>query len=238
MYVAICDDNEEFVMELEKNIKDLKCHNLEYDAFYSGEELVDAYRDRSVVYDVIFLDMEMGGLSGIETANLIRRKDKNVIIVFVSSYKKYMQECFECSPLQFLVKPFGKKEFRKVFDKVCERLDSIPKVIVFAETKEKIRIYCRDVIYFRCSGHTMYFLTTDGKIHKTRKSMSVLLDNIKDGGFVQIYRSIAVNLEYIHRITDNSVEMYGCEETLPLGDTYKKNLHREFMQYRERKFVL
>lgn len=119
--IAICDDNQEYINILEKYILDKNEPEVSCDAFYSGEELVKMYNMGEGNYDVIFLDMEMNILNGIETANIIRKMDKHVIIVFVTSHTKYMQACFECSPFRFLIKPvsnlytYSFRQFRNNF---------------------------------------------------------------------------------------------------------------------------
>ena len=100
MNIAICDDNNDYINTLENYIDDLKVKNLEHDVFYSGEELLNEYKNNEANYDAIFMDMEMGELDGIETANLIRQYDRHVIIVFVTSHKKYMQRSFQCMPFR------------------------------------------------------------------------------------------------------------------------------------------
>ena len=114
MNIAICDDNQQYINQTEEYFSKVGDKNINHDAFYSGEELVKAYENGFGDYDVIFLDMEMGGLTGIETANIIRKQDKHVIIVFVTSHTKYMQECFECSPFRFLIKPVAEQDMLKV----------------------------------------------------------------------------------------------------------------------------
>ena len=123
MNIAICDDNKEYINMLEKYILDKNAPDITCDAFYSGEELIKTYNIGDGNYDVIFLDMEMNVLNGIETANIIRKSDKHVIIVFVTSHTKYMQYCFECSPFRFLVKPVSDSDFDKVFDDILKKID-------------------------------------------------------------------------------------------------------------------
>lgn len=66
MNIAICDDNNDYINTLENYIDDLKVKNLEHDVFYSGEELLNEYKNNEANYDAIFMDMEMGELDGIE----------------------------------------------------------------------------------------------------------------------------------------------------------------------------
>ena len=80
------DSIKEYINILEKYILNKNEPEVSCDAFYSGEELVKMYNMGEGNYDVIFLDMEMNILNGIETANIIRKMDKHVIIVFVTSH--------------------------------------------------------------------------------------------------------------------------------------------------------
>lgn len=119
--IAVCDDNNDYINIFEKYIEDLKDKKLDYDIYYSGEELLRAYEYDDPGYDAIFLDMEMGKLGGIETANRIRIKDKHIIIVFVTSHKKYMQSSFQCMPFRFLIKPISYTDFQTVYKEVCTK---------------------------------------------------------------------------------------------------------------------
>lgn len=115
MRIAICDDNMNYINIIENYIDKFKKTAVECDAYISGEELVYAYRENEERYDVIFLDMEMEQLNGIETANHIREFDEHVIIVFVTSHTEYMRDSFKCAPFRFLVKPVDDAEFETVF---------------------------------------------------------------------------------------------------------------------------
>ena len=101
MNIAICDDNREYVNILEQYIFNIQNSDLSCDAFYSGEELVKTYSMGEGSYDVIFLDMEMDKLNGIETAKELRQEDKTVKIVFhkISSQKisSYREEILNSS---------------------------------------------------------------------------------------------------------------------------------------------
>lgn len=177
MNIALCDDNKEYIAVLEKYILDKGFSDMTCDVFYSGEELVQVYTKGGGNYDVIFLDMEMGELNGIETANIIRKMDKHVIIVFVTSHTKYMQNCFGCSPFRFLVKPVSNEDFDRVFSDIEKKISEEQTTFIFTENRSKIRLFCEDIIYFECQAHYIYIHTKD-KIHKICKTMSELCNSI------------------------------------------------------------
>lgn len=237
MNIAICDDNQQYINVLEQYIINKKDIKAECDAFYSGEQLIDAYRRGNGNYDVIFLDMEMGKVNGIETANAIREQDKHVIIVFVSSHTKYMQACFECLPFRFLVKPVSESEFDKVFCDIKLCLSGSRSTFVFTENRNKVRLFCEDIIYFECRAHYIY-IHTKNNIHKILRTMSELMDNIDGDTFCQVHKSFAINLNFIKEIRESEIYLYETDEIIPVSRTYKKLLCEAFINFKERKYLI
>ena len=98
MRIALCDDSRQYLSVLESYADRITQVKIECDVFESGEELVKMFERHGSLYDAVFLDMEMGGMNGLDTANMIRSKDRYAVIFFVTSHKKYMQESFaSCS---------------------------------------------------------------------------------------------------------------------------------------------
>ena len=103
--IAICDDDIQTTGQIEMMIQKIAKRNfadVDIEVFWSGESLAD-----SVVagdgYDIIYLDIEMNNEDGISTAKRIRKYDKNVLIIYVTSHENYMKESFSVRPFQFLV---------------------------------------------------------------------------------------------------------------------------------------
>lgn len=103
--IAICDDDINCADLIENYISEFKNVVADCDVCSSGEELIQAYSANTERYEVVFLDMEMEQLTGIETAKHIRELDEHVIIVFITSHTEYMYESFKCTPFRFLIKP-------------------------------------------------------------------------------------------------------------------------------------
>ena len=233
--VAICDDNQEYINILENYILDRKDVGITCDAFYSGEELVKMYNIGEACYDVIFLDMEMDKLNGIETANIIRKMDKHVIIVFVTSHTKYMQACFECLPFRFLVKPVSASDFDKVYADIIKKLSEERTTFVFTENRNKIRLFCEDIIYFECQAHYIHIHTKD-KVHKICKTMSELYDSVDKTMFIQVHKSFVINLNHIREIKETELVLYDADKVIPISRTFKKQVATAFINFKERKY--
>ncbi len=237
MNIAICDDNQQYINQTEEFFSKVGDKNINHDAFYSGEELVKAYENGFGDYDVIFLDMEMGGLTGIETANIIRKRDKHVIIVFVTSHTKYMQECFECSPFRFLIKPVAEQDMLKVYNDIRKKLSEERTTFVFTENRNKIRLFCEDIIYFECQAHYIYIHTKD-TVHKICKTMAELIESIDANTFIQVHKSFVVNLNHIREIRESEVVLYNSDKIIPISRSYKKQVSIGFINFKERKYLI
>ena len=105
--VAICDDVVSTTGKIETMLQNIAKRNfmpVDTDVFWKGEHLVDSV-EMGNSFDIIFLDIEMGQEDGITVARRIRKIDKSVLIVYVTSHENYMMESFEIRPFRFLVKP-------------------------------------------------------------------------------------------------------------------------------------
>ena len=237
MKIAICDDNIDSINIIENYIQNLNTRNVECDAFESGEDLIFAY-DNNERYDVVFLDMEMKELNGIETANIIRNLDRYVIIIFVTSHTKYMLKSFECEPFRFLVKPITEQSFIKVYKELCIKLKDRPETVVFLENRNRTRIFCDDIIFFESYSHWIIIHTKDNQSHKIRKTMSEIINTFDNLTFIQVHRSFVVNINYILKIYDSSVIMHYYDVPIPVSRTFKKDLDNKFINHKERKYLL
>lgn len=239
MRIAICDDSLEYIKTIVSYFDEIKQNKkgFSYDVFYDGMELVRMYEEKKADYDAIFLDMEMTGINGIETANLIRKVDKYVIIVFITNYTKYMQKSFECAPFRFLVKPISFEEVEKVIEEVNKKISEERTTLIFTENRTKTRLFCDDITYLECQSHFVFIHTKNG-VHKVCNSISVLYEKLNPSIFVRVHKSFIVNLNYIRLIREKELMLYNCEEAIPISRTYKKSVIFEFANFKERKYII
>lgn len=114
--IAICDDEVYMTSEIEEmlhNLSELYNVAVEIGVFYDGATLVD-YIEKGMNYDIIYLDIEMKQ-NGVEAARRIRKKDTNVLIIYVTSHESFAKEVFEVSAYRFITKPIDKKYLKDTF---------------------------------------------------------------------------------------------------------------------------
>lgn len=233
MKLAICDDNREYLNTLEGYLEQMHDERPDYDLFESGEDLLRLYGSGRADYDAIFMDMEMGGLTGIETANRIRKIDERVIIIFVTSHTKYMQESFMCEPFRFLVKPVGMDEFKTVFHDISKKLSKQRKIVALTENKTKIRLFCDDIIYCESQAHWIWIHTKE-QTYKICKPLSELYDLLDKEQLFRVHKSFIVNFNYVKSIKGDDIQLYHCESLIPIGRSYKKSVIKEYTNFTER----
>ncbi len=233
MKIAICDDNVNHINIIENYIDKFKKTSVECDAYTSGEKLVYAYREKKERYDVIFLDMEMEQLNGIETANLIKEIDEHVIIIFVTSHSEYMKDSFKCQPFRFIEKPVDFDELKSAFEDVCKKLSKKRKVVAFSENKKKVRLFCDDIIYCESQAHCIW-IHTKSETYKICKSLSDLHEQLDQEMLYRVHKSFIINFHYIKSIKETDVELYHGDKLIPISRSYKKKTLEEYTNFVER----
>ena len=117
MNIAICDDSTEYLDRIEQLLEPyIEANYLKISRFTSGEEFLDSI-NKDHIYDIIFLDIEMAQISGLEAARKIREKESNSIIIFITSHISYVSDTFRLSAFQFLLKPIDEAAFRLDFER-------------------------------------------------------------------------------------------------------------------------
>lgn len=213
--VAICDDNEEDIEIVSKYLLKFSIEsNMEItiDRFTSGEDLFAAYKKKQQQYDVVFLDMEMKELSGIDTAKKIRcLPDRNVLIVFITSYPEYMQDSFDVQASQYLIKPLIYEIFSEKLKKILYYLDELQTNIkVICMRHEEVILHLENIVCFETLKNptlkgTLVITTIDGEI-KIRGKIADFEIELKDKYFISVHRSILVNMKYIKRFNAQTLE--------------------------------
>lgn len=236
---GICDDESEVYEELSGFFtlfeRNYNCKiSLTY--FSSGEELLEHYRNNKLPHlHFLFLDIEMSGLNGLETAKQIRSyPNKEVTILFLSSYPEYVMESFEVFTFQYLLKPLVYSTFESKMIRLYEHLNStINYSIILKEEQGENIIPLSEVISIIKIKHSLAqnklnIITTNGdfSITGTISSYSTKLGV----PFLLIYRSVIVNMDYIRRFTVHSVILSNQQE-LPISRGHSKQIKDSYTQY-------
>lgn len=205
MKICICDDDLRIHDEIKQLIGEFFSKNdiPDFSDFSTGEDLLLHY-SKGNEFDIIFLDIEMSEINGIETAEEIRKTSPEAIIIFVSSHKNYVFDAFRCEALHFLVKPIDRAEFNDVFNRAMNKYRSARNFMPLQWQNTRMNIKISD-IYF-VEGYRRHL-----KIHTTNESfeaqgnISSAYEKLREHGFLLIHQGYLVNMQYIKRFNATDV---------------------------------
>lgn len=180
--------------------------------------------------ELIFLDIEMPEMTGIDFLNTITNPPQ---IVIVSSREKYAINAFEYDITDYLLKPIVYARFFKAANKALENsnkevLNDDTKEVFIKKGSSLIRIKFIDILWVEALENYVVINTRDDKftIHFTMKAIE---NQLPESLFKRVHRSFIINIKEIHSIEDNSITMNLPEgvKVIPIGKSYKENLMNE-----------
>lgn len=198
---AVCDDNLIFGEQLRTWLleygKERHCE-LRVEAYASAEELLEDIH-AGAGFELLFLDIEMKGMDGIELGLHLRAISYQTLLIYVSGYDQYMRRLFETEPFRFLSKPLNRAELFLVMDKAMERIGRFRRehfTIRFG--KNVVSLLCRDILYLESRQRKVIVHTVRGAYsyyHKLDEAQAELEQISSD--FVRIHKAYLVNMEHV-----------------------------------------
>lgn len=231
MRIAICEDNKserEFMTEVIRDWANIKNIKIDILAFNDAESFLFSW-PIDIIVDLIFIDIKMRGMTGIELAETIRRRDANILIVYVTNYDQFILKGYEVNALHYLVKPISAASLIPILDKAFTIWNSNENEAIIVKMKNKpgkLKIYCGNIYYIKMDSH-MAEIHTDTIAFETRKSTEELLE-VLPSHFKQCHRSYIVNIFKISCLYDKYI-LLGNKERLPLSRTYSKCIKDVFL---------
>lgn len=207
MKLCICDDDE-VIHKTIKSYCNIISVNSQYEFFdsFSAEELLDNY-SKNQHYDIIFLDIEMDIISGIEAAEKIKKISPNVIVVFISNYPQYVFDTFKVEPLHFLVKPISEEEFISVFQRAMHKYKCLNSSITLKWQNERYVINVDTIKYIEGYKRHITVFTKDCMYEAIGK-IPDLLNELSPHGFIRTHQGFIVNMNYIKRFDPTDVVLF------------------------------
>ncbi len=238
--IAICDDNIAFSGQLEMMlIKLSKESNIEVDidVFFSGKEICKKIYIENKKYDIIFLDIEIGDINGIQVAKLVREKDQTVLIFFVTSYSNYALDGYEVQPFQFLLKPIKLEILSEYYKRACEKIFSETVYFEYKYQKDYYRILLQDILYFQSKRRVIYIHTVHFGVQKYYDKLNNIEQKLQDKkiDFWRIHRSLYVNTRYIQCKAYDHVKLVN-NEILYISAEHRKEISQKYFELIEQKY--
>ena len=225
MKIAICDDEKEIREVLKNKIEKYYFpHSIEFSIreYASGEELLE--EDLNEI-EVLFLDVDMPGKNGMETAGEIRKVNQEMIIVFLTAYSEFVFESFKVDAFRYLVKPLKDSDLEEVLQTVEDMLyKDEDDYLSFQFQNENYHIRYKDIIYIDGMRNKIWIHCKE-KTYRWRGVFKNLEEILREKGFFQVHRSYIINMEKIQMCNSQTVLMEDDSE-VPIS-RYKLDSFRE-----------
>lgn len=230
--ILICDDD---LKELEKLQQMLKLYGekrmipFEITACSAPKEITENIQC-SGQFDILFLDIFMDAVNGMDLAKLVRRDNQKSRIVFVSTSTDHALDAFGVSASQYLVKPVQYSRFEQTMDALLQKELGEPFISVSTGT-QVVKLFLRDFVYAETQRHYQAVCCSNGTTERFRINSAELFELL--GGarrFVRVGASYIVNLDYVLRITPDTLELTGGH-TVHIPRRALSQLKKEYFDY-------
>lgn len=233
MNIAVCDDNPKIVGQIEKLLFaffENDPNQFNYEAFLSGESLLDHLKKEADVFQIYLLDVEMEVLDGFEVARSIREKDQEAIIIFITSHVEWMPEAFEVNAFHYLIKPIDELKVKQVLTKAMEQLSLRKMILQFTIQKKVHTVYLGDVEYFESMKRKMILHVKNGDEHEYYGTMKEVIDKVSPQLFTQIHHSFVINMDYVQTKSGETIVMQSGRE-IAITKKFHKSFQSAYRNY-------
>lgn len=203
--IAIVEDENEMSSDLKKHIEmffNQHDKKIVIDIFDNAMKFLDKYKSK---YDLVFMDINLPYMDGIEASEKLRKKDPTVIIVFVTSLAQYAIEGYKVHAFDYVLKPVNYYNFVLTLERILPHLKDNDKSIVIYTNKTSFKkILIERIKYIEIINHKLVFHTLDGD-YETHGALNDYVDMLKDDYFELCNRCYLINLKMVSQVTPDSV---------------------------------
>lgn len=226
--IAICDDDKSICSQIETIIllyEKTYGTKIDIQVYYSGEDLLSDL-EQNIEIDLLFLDIELLSLSGIDIGNKIRKEHNNhsMQIVYISGNEKYAMNLFKIHPLNFLIKPFQKEDVFNCIELGIHLLNKVTGYFSYKSGFDNKKIPIKNIIYFESSNRKITIHTIHGEDSFYGK-LDEIYDKVKEYQFLYIHKSYLVNYFSIAQFNYNTVTLENGI-TLTISQARRKEIRK------------
>lgn len=232
--IAICDDEQESLhtiqKELYKSADKLKIE-IETYAYHNGNKILDLIYNEKEDFDILFLDIDMPDVSGLEVAKKLRQKNSDIILIFISAHEQYVFESIEYNPFRYIRKNRIEKELIPALKAAYQRLEEMQDSYIIVKTEEaEVRVKHSNIMYFETTARKVGIHLKNGEVLLVRKTIKELEQQLNDEHFIKIHSGCVVNAKYISKYSNHDITLDNGEQLI-VSRTRIKSVKMTLMNY-------
>lgn len=235
MHIAICDDEKKLRKDLRHLIEiHLELNGVAYqiEEYESGNALIE--RNKTESLDILFLDIEMPGLGGMETARTLRANGKTMLIIFVTAYPDYVFQGYEVQAFHYILKPYQEYKIKEVLDNALKHLVTYEnQYYIIAQKSGTLRLLLHQICFFKSDHRTISAFDCNGQETEFYGKLDEV-EHTVPSYFQRTHNRYLVNLNYITKL--ESMRCICNNITIPVSRAYKQPLAVAFAQMNLRNY--
>lgn len=234
MKAILVDDDinfcEIFQTRLQDNAEKLGI-TIECDVCHNSKEVLQ----RTVVYDVYFLDIEMDGMNGLELAAELRACFVKAEIIFLSHYEQYVWRAFDVRPRAFIRKAQMDKDLPDALEVLIEQGWKRNAVVeISCKRNQSDKIKPMEILFCMSEEHYVRFVWENGQNKLYRMKLDRVEEMLSKYHFIRTHSRYLINSEYIQKISSDKIVLANGQE-IPISRAYRRKIHMTIMNLREQK---
>lgn len=233
LQIAICDD-EQFYRDRMKNLleKYMHANALPYalQTFLSGEAFIKQC-ESGMKFDIVFLDINMEEMDGIQTAERIRAYHSDTYIVFVTAFIDYALEGYKVNAVRYLMKDNLEGALEECMKAIWQKMQVAQVTFTFLEGEK--RLYTDCILYVESRGHKsiFHYMEAGRAAYQIYNKLDVLEKQLEGHSFLRIHKSYLVNMKHIRKVNNYMVFLDTGEE-LPVPRSRFQKVKEAFVDYK------
>lgn len=229
--VAICDDESKILEGLHARIADcFNNHRINAGYFCTDDsKQMMTYLQRKKV-DVLFLDIDMPHISGMDIAAYLNENRRETILVFVTSHDALVYQTFAYRPFGFIRKAYLNEELEELTERIECELQERRQELTISKGQEIVRVRIHEIVYIEAEGNYLSLYTTED-VHKVRETMVNMEQELCRKGFIRCHKGYLVNLQYVERLKSAELLLQWKErrQAVPVGRSYEKEVRKKIL---------
>ncbi|MFD0704240.1 LytR/AlgR family response regulator transcription factor [Alloscardovia venturai] len=222
--IAIVEDEDKAAFTLESYLH-------QFSATHSTQFKITRFTDPTVllsdykpVWDIVFMDIEMPNMNGMNAAHKLREVDQKTVLIFVTNMAQFAAQGYEVNALDYVIKPYIYTDFERKIQRAVSVVETAESSVVISYRGGAQRIRVHDISYVEVRGHNVTYHTEVG-IMTSAGSLRSVQEQLEIYGFLRCSKAFLVNPQHVMVMSSSEITLSNGEK-IPVGRAY----HKEFMQ--------
>lgn len=229
IHIAVVEDDSNYCNQLQDYLHKFEQETGELLSIVTFSDGIDILDEDSHTMDIILMDIQMKHMDGMKTAERIREKNKEVIIIFITNLSQYALQGYKVEALDYVLKPIQYFAFSQILQKAVNRISQNQTSYLYVtHDRSTTRLDVSKITYVESQGHKVIFHTTEAPV-MSNDSLKNLDQKLAGKPFARCNNCYLVNLAYVERMSDGMVTVAG--ENLQISRPRRKAFMEALADY-------